>query len=90
MNSEFEHQGQPMKNLFHIVGKEIQINGFVLYSLVSKYEKQFYSEIPPMIAEGKIKHIEERTVGMENATSTIEVVLRNENIAKSVLIVAEE
>jgi len=80
----------PVKNLRLIVGKELQISGFIVHNLHYKYLEAFYREVPSMVARGEIKYLEDITQGLENAGEAILDVQTGKNKGKSVILVAEE
>ncbi|PWN53665.1 NAD(P)-binding protein [Violaceomyces palustris] len=55
------------KNLFNIVTKELKYQGFIVSSFLPKWMARFLQEIPPMLAEGKIKVSEDVTFGIDGA-----------------------
>ncbi|KAI9065187.1 NAD-P-binding protein [Trametes sanguinea] len=79
----------PIKNLMHIVSKELSINGFIVGSIRPKYEDWFYSTWPKRVASGEIKYKEDRVRGLENAGQAIVDVQSGRNFGKSVVIVAD-
>ncbi|KAL6300893.1 NAD(P)-binding protein [Sparassis latifolia] len=79
-----------VKNLGLIVGKELQISGFIVGSLYAKYEEQFHKEIPKGVASGEIKYSEDVTKGLENAGQAILDVQLGRNNGKKIIRVANE
>jgi len=80
----------PVKNLIQIVGKQLKIAGFIVMWLHHKYLEDFYKEIPPMVASGQIKYLEDVTRGLDKAGEAIVDVQTGRNKGKSVILVAEE
>jgi len=80
----------PVKNLMLIVGKELKISGFLVFTLLPKYEEEFYREFPKRVASGEIKYLEDITKGLENAGQAILAVQKGVNNGKSVIQVAED
>ena len=78
------------QNLMYIVTKQLKIFGFIVFSLHEKYQKQFYKDVPPRLASGEFKHVEDITRGLENVGDAIVAVQRGTNTGKSVIVVAEE
>ena len=78
------------QNISQVVGKQLKIFGFIWSSLASKYETQFYEEMPAKISRGEIKYQEDKTFGLEHAGEAILAVLTGKNTGKSVIVVAEE
>lgn len=58
--------------------------------LALKCTERFYRVLTPLIKEGKIKHGEDVSKGLQTAEKGIEDVLREKNSAKKVILVAEE
>ncbi|KAH9840971.1 NAD-P-binding protein [Rhodofomes roseus] len=85
------YNGEPYgpKNLTHIISKELKINGFVVRNLYPKYRDQFYKEIPPMVASGQVKYMEDRSYGLESVGEAIVSVQKGTNKGKKVVIVTE-
>ena len=90
MISGYNGQAQPVNNLMMIVAKELQINGFLVFSLLPKYAEEFYREVPARIAAGEFKFIEDVKKGLEFAGHAIYEVQAGKNPGKSVIQVAEE
>lgn len=79
-----------IKNLGLIVGRQIKMTGFIWVSLAHKYQNKFYEEVPGLLAEGKIKYVEDVTKGLKDAGHAIVAVQRGTNTGKSVILVAED
>ncbi|KAI0772918.1 NAD-P-binding protein [Trametes elegans] len=79
-----------VKNLMNIVGRELQIHGFIVGSLRPKYEDEFYATFPARVARGEIKYKEDRVRGLERAGHAIADVQSGRNFGKSVVVVADE
>ena len=79
-----------MKNLQQLVRREITFHGFLVRSLVSKYQSEFDRTFPPRVASGEIKYKEHIVRGLENAGQGLVDVLKGANFGKSVIIVADE
>lgn len=90
MISVYNAEPYAPKNLPLIIGKEIKISGFIVRSLYHKYRDEFYKEIPPLVAAGKIKYTEDRSVGLEATGEAVVAVQKGTNTGKKVIIVAEE
>lgn len=80
----------PVKNLMLIVVKELQILGFLSSSLQTKHLTNFYREIPPAVARGEIKYLEDRRLGLENVGETILDMLTGQIKGKGVIVVAQK
>ncbi|SJL08755.1 related to reductase RED1 [Armillaria ostoyae] len=82
--------GYPFKNIFEIVSKRITINGFIEFDLTDKWKDEFYRVVPKKIASGEFKYAEDITNGLEHAGEAIRRIQTGQNIAKSVVLVAED
>ncbi|KAK0231950.1 hypothetical protein EDD85DRAFT_849396 [Armillaria nabsnona] len=82
--------GYPFKNIFEIVSKRITINGFIEFDLTDKWKDEFYRVVPKKIASGEFKYAEDITNGLEYAGEVIRRIQTGQNIAKSVVLVAED
>lgn len=80
----------PVNNLRYIFGKEIKMYGFILTTILHKYEEDFYKEVPRLVASGQIKHKEDVTDGLEYAGHAIRAVQAGTNQGKSVVIVSKD
>ena len=56
-----------MHNLPCIFRSELKLFGFVVTSLLPKYEAAFYGEVPALLAAGAVRTREDRRVGLESA-----------------------
>ena len=79
-----------VKNLFHIVGKRLNVHGFVVADFFAKYKAEFDTTIPPLVAAGAIRYKEHRVRGLERAGQAILDVQTGVNFGKCVVVVAEE
>lgn len=79
-----------VKNLAKIVSKQLKLSGFIVTTLWKKHLEDFYSEIPPKVARGEIKYLEDITHGLDKAGEAILAVQIGKNHGKSVVLVAEE
>ena len=90
MISSYNNEPYFVKNLMHIIGKQLHIHGFLTGLLKGKYEEEFYSTFPARVASGEIKHKEYLVSGLENAGQAILDVQTGANFGKCVVVVAEE
>ena len=90
MISGYNVEAPKVNNLMMIVGKELSLYGFIVTTLLPKYQEDFYREVPGWIADGTIKYTEDVTKGLEYAGHAFEAVQRGTNKGKSVVLVAEE
>ncbi|KAF8530096.1 NAD-P-binding protein [Hysterangium stoloniferum] len=83
--------GYGIKNLWHIIGKRLTLNGFIIMDLLADEAKAtlFYSEFPPKIAKGEIKQREHVYRGLEQAGQAILDVQKGDNTAKAVVLLAD-
>lgn len=79
-----------IKNLSLIIGRQIKMSGFLVPSLAHKYEENFYREVPQLLADGKIKYVEDVTKGLKGAGHAIVDQQRGTNTGKSVIVVSED
>ena len=89
MISGYNGEAQPVRNLMAIVAKELQIHGFLIFSLLPKYGEEFYREVPARIARGEFRYIEDIKRGLQHAGDAIYEVQAGKNHGKSVILVAE-
>ncbi|KAF4616131.1 hypothetical protein D9613_011267 [Agrocybe pediades] len=76
-------------NLFQVVSKSLSIHGFITGRLEAKHNEDFYKTIPPLVANGTIKHQEQVFHGLEKVGDVILAVQKGENTAKAVVHVAD-
>jgi NADPH-dependent curcumin reductase CurA len=87
MVSNYSYKPRPMNNLRMITIKELQLLGFIVFTIFPKYHDQFFQDIPPMIKSGKLKYMEALTMGIELAGHAMLDVQLGNNFGKSVVIV---
>ena len=82
----------PIHNLSLIIAQRIKIFGLLVLDpiLVSKYEDKFYRVVPTMVKTGKLKYVEDRTIGLENAGQAMIDLLSGKARGKSIVVVADE
>ncbi|TFK49750.1 alcohol dehydrogenase [Heliocybe sulcata] len=78
-----------VKNLNLIFEKELHLHGFLVFSLLPRYEEEFYSVVPDKIAKGELKYTEDVSVGLETVGEAILSVQKGTNKAKKVIKVAD-
>lgn len=81
---------QPVRNLFQVIYKSITIYGLFVFEHDHKYREEFYKNIPEWITKGEIKYTEEVQDGLEKVGHAIVAQQKGQNIAKSVIKVADE
>ncbi|EIM82740.1 alcohol dehydrogenase [Stereum hirsutum FP-91666 SS1] len=79
-----------IKNYDYIIRKRLTVQGLNVVALAPKYSEEFYRILTPLIKEGKIKHREDVSKGLDTAGQGIADVQRGTNTAKKVILVAEE
>ena len=90
MITNYNGQVPPINNLIQIIAKELQIHGFLIFTLQHKYGDAFYAEIPARVAKGEFTYIEDVTKGLDRAGHAILDVQQGRNHGKSIVQVAEE
>ncbi|KAJ7749931.1 alcohol dehydrogenase [Mycena metata] len=81
---------EPVMNIHLTWAKSLTISGILVFHLEDKYDKEFYATIPQAIAAGEIKYTEEVSQGLESVGDAILRVQQGKNIAKAVVVVAEQ
>ncbi|KIY61483.1 NAD-P-binding protein [Cylindrobasidium torrendii FP15055 ss-10] len=81
----------PYKNIVNIVKRTLDVSGFsvLLPKLAERWEDSFEREVPILIAEGKIKTLEDFTP-FEKTGEALLKIQKGENKGKSIIVVAEE
>lgn len=74
-----------VKNLGMIVAHDLKVFGFIVGTLLPKYEDAFYREVPPLIKDGKIKYREDVKKGLQHVGQAIYEVQTGGNKGKSVI-----
>ncbi|EJU01662.1 NADP-binding protein [Dacryopinax primogenitus] len=74
-----------IKNVFSMVYNEVTMKGLYVNSYEEQYSEEFYSTVPKMIADGKMKYTEEVVVGLEHAGDLLVKVLKGQIMGKVVL-----
>jgi NADPH-dependent curcumin reductase CurA len=72
-----------MSTMFH---RRIRLEGFVVAD-TPEYNARFFSEIPPLIAEGKIKAQEQLFAGLESGPEAFLSMFDGTSVAKPVVVV---
>ncbi|KAJ7824035.1 alcohol dehydrogenase [Mycena leptocephala] len=81
---------EPVMNIHLTWAKSLTISGILIFHLQDKYDEEFYATIPKAIAAGEIKYTEEISRGLESVGDAILRVQQGKNVAKAVVVVAEE
>jgi NADPH-dependent curcumin reductase CurA len=90
MISHYNQKPPHINNLFQIVSQEITIYGFLIFTLLGKYEEQFYREVPKRIAAGDFKHQDDIKVGLHLTGEAIYEVQAGKNKGKSTILVSRD
>ncbi|MCJ1295417.1 hypothetical protein MMC34_006980 [Xylographa carneopallida] len=80
-----------VKNLFHVIGKRLTMQGFVVpdANMGPKYREEFIENIAKWIHDGSFKVKEDVTVGIDNAATAFVGMLEGKNFGKAVLKIAD-
>ncbi|KAK1230320.1 hypothetical protein PQX77_006593 [Marasmius sp. AFHP31] len=81
---------EPIRNLFQVIYKSITIYGLYVFEHDHKYREEFYKNVPEWITKGEIKYTEEVQDGLEKVGEAILAQQKGQNVAKSVIKVADE
>ncbi|MED6218231.1 hypothetical protein PIB30_025005 [Stylosanthes scabra] len=80
---------QGIKNLMHIIFKQIKIEAFIVYDYYNKYPK-FLETVVPYVKEGKITYVEDIAEGIENGPAALEAMFTSRSAGKQVILVAHD
>jgi hypothetical protein len=72
-----------------LIGKRAQVLGLVVYDFYPRWDA-FLAEAAPWVRDGKLKIVEDRAEGLENAPSLFEKLMRGENQGKCIVAVGSE
>ncbi|TDL15197.1 NAD-P-binding protein [Rickenella mellea] len=87
-NLSTESPPYALKNLTKIVKKCLTLRGFLVTPLDEAYRDDFYATIPPMVANGEIKLLEDITEGLEGTGKALYAIQAGTNHGKSIIRVA--
>jgi len=90
MISGYNTGGAPVKNLMHVIRKEITLRGFLVYGSLPKYREEFYTTVAEKVANGELKYREEVTRGLDKVGDVILAVQNGTSKAKAVIQVVDE
>ncbi|EIM82750.1 alcohol dehydrogenase [Stereum hirsutum FP-91666 SS1] len=79
-----------LSNYADIISKQLTMHGFIVSALAPAYTVEFYRVMIPLIKEGLIQYREDVSEGLETAEQGLLDVLKGRNIAKRVIIVADD
>ncbi|KAI4356164.1 hypothetical protein L6164_000207 [Bauhinia variegata] len=82
-------QQEGIKNLIHLLLKEVRMEGFNVSKFYHLYPK-FLEFILPHIREGKIMYVEDIAEGLENGPAALVGLFSGRNVGKQVLLVARD
>lgn len=63
--SSYNGKSDGIRNLFQIVSKRLQINGFIVSDIEPQYAEEFYATVPKALANKEIKFAEVKYDGIE-------------------------
>ncbi|XP_071689550.1 2-alkenal reductase (NADP(+)-dependent)-like [Rutidosis leptorrhynchoides] len=89
MISQYNEQGEGVRNLFHIIAKRLRIQGFIVSDYYHLYPK-YMEMIIPLIKQGTISYIEDVAEGLESAPAALVGLFSGKNVGKQVVVVARE
>lgn len=84
-NTESAEERTGVKNTGNMIYRELKMQGLNVSTYEHKYGDEFYATIPKMIAEGKIKYLEDVTEGLDKAPEVLVKVLKGDNLGKAVI-----
>lgn len=71
-----------------VLTRSLQIRGYINYEFTEQYFDTFLREVGALLREGKIKHVEDVTVGLENAPQAFLNMIDGRNFGKVLVQVA--
>ncbi|XP_071720922.1 2-alkenal reductase (NADP(+)-dependent)-like [Rutidosis leptorrhynchoides] len=89
MVSQYNEQGDGVRNLFNIITKSVRMQGFHVTQYYHMYPK-YLEMIMPLIKEGTICYIEDIAKGLENAPGAFVGLFSGRNVGKQVVEVSCE
>jgi NADPH-dependent curcumin reductase len=72
-----------------IIGKRAQLHGLVVYDFYPRWA-EYVAWAAPLLTAGKLRFVEDRVIGLENAPALFGKLMRGENIGKAVVAVSAE
>ncbi|KAH8107298.1 NAD-P-binding protein [Phellopilus nigrolimitatus] len=90
MISGYNHGFAPVKNIAHVLFKNITMQGFIVGNLEAQFGHEFYRVIPSKVASGEIKYFEYAKRGLENTGQMFLDVQTGKNTGKALIIVADD
>lgn len=88
--SSYNKPPEPVYNTEDILWKRITMRGLLVDDYVEHYEDEFYTSIPPMISQGKIKYRETVVHSLDDAPQLMLDVMKGNNPGKAVVVLAEK
>ncbi|KAJ0612563.1 putative oxidoreductase [Helianthus annuus] len=89
MISQYNVQGDGVRNLGHVVTKILRMQGFIVSHYYHMYPK-YMEMIMPLIKQGKICYIEDIVEGLESAPAALVGLFSGRNVGKQVVVVARD
>ncbi len=82
-------QSQHAMNIGFVIGKRAQLSGLVVYDYYDRWNN-YVAEAAPWIRDGKLKFVEDRVEGLDNAPALFERLMNGKNLGKAVVTVSAE
>lgn len=84
MISDYNQEGEGVKNLFKVVTKQIRMQGFLVFNYYHLYPK-YLEFVLPLLKEGKIQYVEDVDEGLESAPAALIGLYSGRNVGKKVV-----
>ncbi|KAJ3671550.1 hypothetical protein LUZ60_007629 [Juncus effusus] len=78
-----------VRNLLCLITKRLKMEGFVVSDYYGKY-REFEEAVVGWLRDGKVKYVEDRKEGLENAGSALVGLFEGRNVGKQLVVVARE
>ncbi|KAG6864893.1 hypothetical protein C0991_006508 [Blastosporella zonata] len=80
------------KNAHEIMKKRLDVRGFIVPEFIPQFIGKFMTEVPALMAQGKLKSEESATEGIENAAQALIDMLigKGDAVGKPIVVVAKE
>jgi len=70
--------------------RRLTVHGLLIPDLIPQYAQQFFTEVPALLSQGKIKASHLVVEGLENADKALAQLFEGNNTGKMVVAVADE